>query len=440
LAKAAIIPFTPVSPLPSSPSSFDHIWSLLEQRDQSYRAPFNAPVPLSLGTHFQPIYSLSHRRVVGYEALMRAQTPDGLHISPLEVLNSVGPSDERMLHLDRLCRTMHLANYAVQSRRAQTPPHWIFLNFNAEVFLNSRRNHGQEYLQQLSLRCGVPIHRMVVEVLEDAVRHSEELQDAVAYLRELGCLIALDDFGTGHSNFDRVWNIRPEIVKLDRSLIVRANADVQVRRFLVQMVQMLHETGALVLVEGIETSHEAYIALEADVDFVQGFYFARPGPSLFETALGNAAIDGLWQEFDQKWRREKGDYQEIVAPYINAIGYAAVLLSACRSFEESSASFLALPLADFCYLLDAAGQQIGTNRYAQEHPACDLRFAPVADARAARWARRPYFRRSLESIGKVQVTRPYLSISTARLCVTLSASFVIDGETRVLCGDILWAG
>ena len=43
-------------------------------------------------------------------------------------------------------------------------------------------------------------------------------------------------------------------------------------------VTLLHEAGKLVLVEGIETEHEAQIALSCEADFVQGYYFGRPAP------------------------------------------------------------------------------------------------------------------------------------------------------------------
>ena len=38
----------------------------------------------------------------------------------------------------------------------------------------------------------------------------------------MGCLIAIDDFGAGHSNFERIWDLEPDSVKLDRSLVSRA--------------------------------------------------------------------------------------------------------------------------------------------------------------------------------------------------------------------------
>jgi hypothetical protein len=107
--------------------------------------------------------------------------------------------------------------------------------------------------------------------------------------------------------------------------------------------------------------------------------------------------------------------------------------------EEACASFLELSNSEFCYVLDAYGLQIGTNLWAVDAtPNRDPRFTPVAGGAGARWARRPYFRRAIDNFGKVQVTRPYLSISSAQLCVTLSCSFKVDGELRVLCGDVRW--
>jgi hypothetical protein len=63
---------------------------------------------------------------------------------------------------------------------------------------------------------------------------------------------------------------------------------------------------------------------------------------------------------------------------------------------------------------------------------------PLVRAGDARWSRRPYFRRATEAVGEIQVTRPYLSLYGARLCVTVSVAFWIDGRLRVVCGDLDW--
>lgn len=386
-----------------------------------------------LSSHFQPIISLSHRRAVGYEGLMRARrVDDGSPRSPIELLAACRDF-EAALTLDRLSRMVHLHNFARQAQK----PGWLFLNMHPEVFLRAGRSDCIPVFRRMLEHAGVPAERVVIEVLENAVRDDVDFSQSMAYFRSLGCLIALDDFGAGHSNFERVWQIQPEIVKLDRSLIVRSAQSPKVRRMLAQMVSLLHECGALVLMEGIETEDEAQIALESDVDFVQGFYFGRPQPELAATEGVSPAISSLWQEFDRRWQADRSDHQERVGPYSNALGYASVLLAGGRSMEEACASFLALEGAEFCYLLDSRAQQIGCNLWSPHYaPPDGQRFLPLADAEGARWARRPYFRRAMEHCGRVQITRPYLSISSARLSATLSASFRIGGETRVICGDV----
>jgi EAL domain-containing protein (putative c-di-GMP-specific phosphodiesterase class I) len=94
----------------------------------------------------------------------------------------------------------------------------------------------------------------VIEILEQSVKDALQLGEAVQFFRNQGYLIALDDFGAGHSNFDRVWNLQPDIVKLDRSMIMRAGHNMRIRRMMPVMVSLLHEVGSLVLMEGVETA------------------------------------------------------------------------------------------------------------------------------------------------------------------------------------------
>ncbi|EDK86938.1 conserved domain protein [Burkholderia mallei 2002721280] len=68
----------------------------------------------------------------------------------------------------------------------------------------------------------------------------------------------------------------------------------------------------------------------------------------------------------------------------------------------------------------------------------ETRFLPLADAQGANWLRRPYFRAAIAEPGRVQATRPYLSINEALPCVTLSIAVRVNDALCVLCGDIDW--
>jgi EAL domain-containing protein (putative c-di-GMP-specific phosphodiesterase class I) len=386
-----------------------------------------------LDSHFQPIFSLSHQRVIGCEGLLRASDGADRPLSPLALIADARQRGE-LVTLDRLARLLHVLNRPLGENQ------WLFLNVHPEVFVDAGTRNG--FMAELLAQEGLAANDVVIEVLEDAIRDEARFTATVERLRAEGFLIALDDFGAGHSNFDRVWTVQPEIVKLDRSFAVRMEHDAGARRLMPRIVNLLHEAGSLVLLEGIETETQARIALDSDIDFVQGYYFARPAPRPENITAARLRIAALWQDFSARDAAASIGQHELIAPYRNALGYASVLIAAGRPPEEACAGFLELSLANFCYLLDRTGRQIGENKWGTRSGAArpSVRFRPLANASEARWSRRPYFRRAIRQLDRVQVTRPYLSATTAELCVTLSVGFLHQGEPCVLCGDIAWPG
>ena len=386
---------------------------------------------LTVRSHFQPIFSVAHSRTVGFEGLMRPSDPDGNPVAPLDAL-AMGRGFSHVLTLDRLASAVHVHNF--QHLKADG---WLFLNMNSAVFLESV--HDGHFLGELLEATGLPPYRVVIEILEQGVLNEVRLGEAVQFFRKLGFLIALDDFGAGHSNFDRVWNLQPDIVKLDRSMTTQAGSNLRIRRMMPVMVSLLHEAGSLVLMEGIETAGEALMAMDADADFVQGYYFGVPAESLPAEDKSRALFDQLWIDFRDVTLPEISFHRREVSPYINAVGYAASLIESGISLMHAASGFLDLPGAERCYLLDSAGRQIGENMINPRQMAiADQRYSPLANAKGANWSRRFYFRRALEHPGKVQVTRPYLSIAGANQCITVSIGSLINGEMRVLCGDVSW--
>jgi EAL domain-containing protein (putative c-di-GMP-specific phosphodiesterase class I) len=386
---------------------------------------------------FQPIFSLSHGRVVGHEALLRARDESGAPVAPPEVFRADTFSE--LLQRDRKARLVHLANFLRQAPDDQ----WLFLNVHPDVFALGMANPADAFLRRMREHFGFEPRRIVIEVTEESTKHAAQFDAAMANARAAGCLIAIDDFGAGHSNFDRVWRWRPEIVKLDRSLVARAALDGSARRIVVQMVSLLHECGALVLMEGVETPAEAVVALEADVDLVQGYLFGRPQPDLAPPTLVSHALEHAWGDFEQGWHDDKLRYRERTETYLRGVEHASALLTGGSSLQDASASFLTLPDADVCYLLGADGRQVGQHAWARAPRDRARSFKPLEDSEGARWGRRPYFRRAVDAVGKVQITRPYRTLHGGNLCVTVSVAFHRtndDGmrELFVMCGDVRW--
>ena len=392
---------------------------------------------LVLRSVFQPVYSLSHGRPVGHEALVRAFDASGASVEPQQALCGDGSFDD-LLHGDRAARMIHALNF---TELVGSEPHWLFFNMQTQVFVALKQVQSDGFQRTLQARCGLRGSQVVLEVLEQQVAADSDFDGAVNAVRASGGLIAIDDFGVGHSNFDRVWRLSPEIVKLDRALVHRAAFEAQGQRYVANVVSLLHQCGALVLMEGIETQDEAFVALEANADLVQGDLFGRPGPALADKFDPPAALQTLWDHYETRRADEQRRYHERIRPYVNAIGYASALLADGKPLDAAVATFLQLPLAEVCYLLGADAIQIGDNVWAPDQLlAAQQAFAPMRDTQDAHWARRPYYRRAMESVGRVQVTRPYRTLHGAHLCVTVSVAVRTSEGLRVVCGDLSWGG
>ncbi len=385
-----------------------------------------------LSSAFQPIYSLAHGREVGFEALLRGMHPEDGTLLPPDLFRRAA-STEQAHELDDLSCGLHVANFA----RLRCRERWLFLNIQLDTFL-----HREALLGRMAARLqalGIDTHQVVLEILETPVSDPQALIDAAALFREHGFLIAVDDFGAGHSNIDRLWSLHPDIVKLDRSLLAAARQRGAVGRVLPGMVSLLHETSALVLVEGVESSLDAVIAMDSGADLVQGYYFARPVPAGSPMPDERALMSRLLTDYREYAGLELEANRFRLAPYLEAFDHVITALKSGMSLEDAGSFFLLRSHAARCFLLDRDGFQIGDNAIAPSRRAVrQLQLRPLADVRQASWSHRSYFRRALEHPGRVQISRPYLSLTGANHCVTLSVLLTLDGRPVVLCGDVDW--
>jgi len=390
-------------------------------------------VEFRLSSHFQPIFSLAHRRPVGYEGLIRAIDSSGKAVSPAELIAQAPQGVARVL-LDRQCRSVHVRNF-MQLGDTES---WLFLNLDPYVAIETRR-FGSFFSRMLE-ETGFPAHRVAVELIESPLEEEERLVTAVGYYRELGCLVVIDDFGAGFSNFDRIWRLKPDIVKVDREMTRRVAVEPLARRMFAGIVSVLHEAGALVCVEGIESEAEALCATEADADLMQGNYFASPAEQLPVTNTW----DGLFAKLSTGFRADlaefRGQQRARLEPYIAAMADAVLALSAGMDRSNAVRSLLELDYTQRCYLIASDGSQIGASVDAERSVSSrDLRLKPMRPATGTNWQTKPFFRRAIEAPGKIQITRPYLSATGPKLCVTLSFALPLNGAYHVLCADLDFA-
>ncbi|OUR86550.1 hypothetical protein A9Q81_28370 [Gammaproteobacteria bacterium 42_54_T18] len=278
----------------------------------------------------------------------------------------------------------------------------------------------------------------MVEIIEDHCTNNAKLVETCNYYKSMGCLIAIDDFGSGHSNFERIWNLRPDIVKLDRSILLRAINSNYTQKMLTGIVQILHQSGCLVVIEGIETEEQALIATDSNADFVQGFYFSRPQPASFiDTEIKplfahlmtqSIAIEKYHLHQDLHWS----------AIYRKTFLQAAMIIKTGQSIKSVIKPLMNLKKVIRCFLVDNQGQQLGESYIVDQRKLNpDGQFYQLQLGKNANWYRKHYIRNAIRQPNQMYISPPYQSITGDGLCITTSMCFDTGEGQKILCMDIL---
>jgi PAS domain S-box-containing protein len=234
-------------------------------------------------TAFQPIYELATGTMTGVEALTRFPRDDGR--SPdrwFSEATSVGLGG----HLE------FAALEAALGRSAKLPEHlYVALNISPDTCLNPM-------LPVLLKQSGLAADRIILELTERTpVDRYAPLLSALAPLRQSGLRIAVDDAGSGFASMRHILRLRPDIIKLDRSLITGIDSDPVQWALGAAMVQFARETGVQIVAEGIETQAELAAVSQLGMTSVQGYFLGRPSlhPADWE-AWKEARISGTLQQ------------------------------------------------------------------------------------------------------------------------------------------------
>ncbi|QDF28024.1 EAL domain-containing response regulator [Halarcobacter anaerophilus] len=120
--------------------------------------------------------------------------------------------------------------------------------------------------------------RVTFELLEDEnIKDFKKVKDFIKLVKDIGNVqIAIDDFGSGYSNFERLLEYSPDILKIDGSLIKNIEHDDFSRNLVETLVVFAKKQGIKTIAEFVENENIYNILTELGVDYSQGFYFGKP--------------------------------------------------------------------------------------------------------------------------------------------------------------------
>lgn len=225
---------------------------------------------LTLSSVFQPIFDVNDQ-VIGVEALVRINKVGHGAIRPDHFFHSDQTDWHDKINVERLSRVIHIRNFARSKYR------------HLQLFLNVLPSSG-EYLALESIDSSLLGQRLralelcnsqiVMEVVELQASNEESLKRSMAKLAENKFKIAVDDYGVNASNRQRVEQLKPNIIKIDRSLML-AYMDGETTPLL-SIIALADDLNAQLVTEGIETQAQLDAMRDLNIDMYQGYFLAMP--------------------------------------------------------------------------------------------------------------------------------------------------------------------
>ena len=236
--------------------------------------------------HYQPIFSLSQQKIVGFEALIRWEHPERGLLLPDQFLPIAMESNlmPRLGYwaLREACHQMGLWH------KQYTRGNQLRISVNVSEKLISSPGFLaclEEILQEHEL----PPKLLCLELVESTLMsEQEEVSEILHQIRKRQIGLAIDDFGTGFSSLSYLHRFPIDRLKIDRSFVNQMNNNPESFEIIRTIIALAHTLEKTVIAEGIETSEQLLQLLDLGCNFGQGFFFSRPVPvSSVENLLQN---------------------------------------------------------------------------------------------------------------------------------------------------------
>jgi EAL domain-containing protein (putative c-di-GMP-specific phosphodiesterase class I) len=216
--------------------------------------------PSELSCVFQPIVRFDTLEIFAYEALVRCSV-ERFRAPP--VLFERAVQDKCAGRLGRIIRDVAMP-----------------LCEGLPIFVNV---HPQEIQESWLVRPDDPMYahdeQVFLEITESVpMTHFQLCRDVLREVRSRpGVHLVVDDLGAGYSNFGRIADLEPAVVKIDKGLIDDIAERARTRTLVSGLVRLCVELGAKVVIEGIETLEQFIACRDTGAHFAQGYLLARPG-------------------------------------------------------------------------------------------------------------------------------------------------------------------
>jgi diguanylate cyclase (GGDEF)-like protein/PAS domain S-box-containing protein len=249
--------------------------SLALERIDTEEALRRAVANDELRLHYQPELDLETGRIVGFEALVRWQRPDGRLLPPSDFIplaeeSGVIVSIGRWV-IEEACR--QASRWSVY-RAPGDDPIRIWVNLSARQLSDPDL---VRFVESAVAAAGIDTQAICLEITESALMDDAEAAAAkLGELRRLGISLAIDDFGTGYSQFAWLHRLPLDVLKIDRTFVDGLAADTDSATIISAIIDLAHALGLVVIAEGVESDSQLETLKQLRCDQAVGYLFSEP--------------------------------------------------------------------------------------------------------------------------------------------------------------------
>ncbi len=226
----------------------------------------------------QPIVCLTDGALVSREMLIRG--PKGALQQPAELFRYCFEKDI-LTPVD-----LHCLKKCVAAARSQNCGMRVHVNVMPSTLLETPTD---ELIGLLIAQEGEgPFCLEICE--QQLISNPSHLVPAVRALQEADIQIAMDDVGFGRSCLEGLLMLRPEVLKIDKNLIIGLSDDRSLRLALKRLLRVTEVLDTEVIAEGIETAEDLSVLQDFGVQYGQGFFFGAPEFVPVEEAVCSQAV------------------------------------------------------------------------------------------------------------------------------------------------------
>jgi EAL domain-containing protein (putative c-di-GMP-specific phosphodiesterase class I) len=238
-----------------------------------------------LRLHYQPLVDLANGTILGFEALLRWQSPTRGTLLPQQFIPLAGETSLILplstWLLEQVC--MDLAGFKGQMQRAGLGDRKFFVSINIAI----RQFREPDFLNQLlrlTRQYGVEPEHLKLEITERIFLDDHLVAiDTIKQCRAAGFEVVLDDFGVGYSSLNYLECCEIDRLKIDPSFTQKLSSSPRAQVLFKTIVDMAQNLGYPAIAEGIETAEQRQLALTLGCHIGQGYLFGQPVP--FDHAL-----------------------------------------------------------------------------------------------------------------------------------------------------------